>query len=247
MTGVARSKAEYVAQRLLDRIVTQNLQPGSPLGTEAEILQQFDVSRPTFRESLRILEAQGVLELRPGPKGGIIVAMPGTDILAHGLSVHLRMHDIPFVAVLRARSVMEPALAAEAAEHGNSTEFEELQRCVARMGRATSAEDFLDDCRSFHAQIAQASHNLVMTIFASTVSIIAAAEMSGIDLPAPVRSRFMAEYQAIVDACRQRDSERAARKMKDLVCEFETMVQKRNQHNPERATMIVEREGRRLG
>ena len=72
-----KNKAEYVAQRLLDRIITANLDPGSSFGTEADLLQQFDVSRPTLRESLRILEAQGVLELRPGPRGGIIVTKPG--------------------------------------------------------------------------------------------------------------------------------------------------------------------------
>src|SRR4051812_43222444 len=125
--SVPKSKAEYVAQRLLDRIITADLSPGSSFGTEAELLQQFDVSRPTLRESLRILEAQGVLELRPGPKGGIIVTKPGMDILAHGLSVYLRLHEVPFIAVLQAREVIEPALAAAAAENATKKELAELQ------------------------------------------------------------------------------------------------------------------------
>ncbi|HHX90536.1 MAG TPA: FadR family transcriptional regulator, partial [Paracoccus sp.] len=77
MASLPKSKAEYVARRLLDRIITANLKPGSSFGTEAELLEQYDVSRPTLRESLRVLESQGVLELRPGPKGGIMVAKPG--------------------------------------------------------------------------------------------------------------------------------------------------------------------------
>ena len=67
---VDRSKAEHVAQRLLERIVAAKLSPGSSFATESELLSQFNVSRPTLRESLRILESQGVLELRPGPGGG---------------------------------------------------------------------------------------------------------------------------------------------------------------------------------
>ena len=55
-----RSKAEHVAQQLLDRIISADLSPGSSFGTEAELLEQFNVSRPTLRESLRILESQGV-------------------------------------------------------------------------------------------------------------------------------------------------------------------------------------------
>ncbi len=70
------------------------------------------MSRPTLRESLKLLESQGVLELRPGPGGGIIVREPSTDLLAHGLSVFLRLHEVPFVTVLKAREVIEPALAA---------------------------------------------------------------------------------------------------------------------------------------
>ena len=103
--------------------------PGQQLGTEADLLQQFDVSRPTLRESLRILEAQGVVELRPGPRGGILVSKPGMDMLAHGLSVYLRLHDVPFIAVLQAREVIEPALAAAVA--ANATE-EDSPSCRLR-------------------------------------------------------------------------------------------------------------------
>ena len=36
-TAVPKSKAEYVAQRLLDRIITADLEPGSSFGTEADL------------------------------------------------------------------------------------------------------------------------------------------------------------------------------------------------------------------
>ena len=62
-----RSKAEHVAQQLLDRIFEAKLKPGSSFATEAKLLNQFNVSRPTMRESLKLLESQGVLELRPAP------------------------------------------------------------------------------------------------------------------------------------------------------------------------------------
>ena len=73
------SKARQVAQELLSRIADSKVEPGQTFATEAELLQQFDVSRPTLREGIRILESQGVLEQRPGPGGGLVVRRPSLD------------------------------------------------------------------------------------------------------------------------------------------------------------------------
>ena len=144
-----KSKTEHVAQRLLDKIIEAGLAPGSSFGTEAELLEQFGVSRPTLRESLRILESQGVLELRPGPGGGIMVKKPSIDILARGLSVFLRLHEVPFITVLKTREVIEPALAAEAAANGTEEDFDDMQASIDRMKAAGQRKrghgDFLGD------------------------------------------------------------------------------------------------------
>ena len=171
-----RSKAEHVAHLLLERIIAAKLKPGSSFATEAELLSQFNVSRPTLRESLRILESQGVLNVRPGPGGGIIVGNPSTDLLAHGLSVFLRMHDVPFVTVLKARELIEPALAYEAALSGTDKDFSALEASIARMKTLDAPRDqeaFLEENRVFHSVIARASSNKVLEVFWHTISIVA--------------------------------------------------------------------------
>jgi GntR family transcriptional repressor for pyruvate dehydrogenase complex len=52
-----RHKSQQVAESLINRILQAQLKPGDLLGTEAELLAAYDVSRPTLRESLRMLEA----------------------------------------------------------------------------------------------------------------------------------------------------------------------------------------------
>src|ERR1700751_5462597 len=64
-----RNKSEQIADALMSRIIDAGLKPGDMLGTEAELLAEHEVSRPTLRETLRMLEAQGVIALRPGPGG----------------------------------------------------------------------------------------------------------------------------------------------------------------------------------
>lgn len=245
ISPMPRSKAEHVAQRLLDRIITADLAPGSSFGTEADLLAQFDVSRPTLRESLRILESQGVLELRPGPGGGIMVRKPSTDILAHGLSVFLRLHDVPFIAVLKAREVIEPALAAEAATNGTEDDFDELERSIERMEGIKDQDAFIEENRVFHSIVARASGNKVLETFWSTISILATGEHHGVRYTVGNQQHVIEAHKAILKACRQRDSKAAARKMEIHVTELEHLVRKRYQNLLKQPTSVLARQGRR--
>ena len=91
-----------------------------------------------------------------GAVGGIMVREPSTDLLAHGLSVFLRLHEVPFVTVIKAREVIEPALAYEAAVNGSEEEFEELEASIARMKALDAQSDqetFIEENRVFHSVI----------------------------------------------------------------------------------------------
>jgi len=243
-TIMPKSKAEHVAQQLLDRIIKAGLAPGSSFGTEAELLEQFEVSRPTLRESLRILESQGVLELRPGPRGGIMVKKPSINILAHGLSVFLRLHDVPFIAVLKAREVIEPALAAEAALNGTDDDFDDLAASIERMGAIKDQDDFIEENRIFHSIIARASGNKVLETFWSTISILATGEHHGVRYSFGNQQHVIDAHKGILEACRRRDSKAAAEKMEAHVSELEHLVRKRYQNLLTQPTRVLARQRR---
>ncbi len=244
-TQMPKSKAEHVAQQLLDRIIIAGLAPGSSFGTEADLLKLFDVSRPTLRESLRILESQGVLELRPGPRGGIMVKKPSIDILAHGLSVFLRLNDVPFIAVLKAREVIEPALAGEAAANGSEEDFAELDASIARMKTIKDQQDFIEENRVFHSIIARASGNKVLETFWSTISILATGEHHGVRYSVGNQEHIIAAHARIVKACRKRDPKAASAAMEAHVTELEALVRKRYQNLLAQPTSVVSRRGGR--
>jgi DNA-binding FadR family transcriptional regulator len=246
-----KSKAEIVAQSLLEKIIASGLKPGTSFATEAELLTQFSVSRPTLRESLRILESQGVLELRPGPGGGIIVRQPSIHTLAHGLSIFLRLHHVPFVAVLKARQAIEPALAFEAAVNGTEEDFDELAASIARM---TAIKDergdqdaFVEENRVFHSVIARASGNQVLETFWSTISILAHGEQHGVRYSFGNQDHVIKAHQGILDACRKRDGKTASARMAAHVSELEHLVRSRYQHLLNKPTRVVARPGRRVG
>jgi len=244
-----RSKAQHVAHLLLERIIAAKLKPGSSFATEAELLSQFNVSRPTLRESLRILESQGVLDVRPGPGGGIIVGKPSIDLLAHGLSVFLRLHEVPFVTVLKAREAIEPALAYEAAVNGTEADFADLGASIERMkglDAQREQEAFLEENRVFHGIIARASGNKVLEVFWSTMSILATGEHHGIRYSVGNQVHVVKAHQRILDACRRRDGNAAATAMESHVSGLENLVRERYQHLLKHATSVVARPGRSL-
>lgn len=240
----ATSKAEQVARHLLNTIIARQLKPGDTCGTEAELLERYNVSRPTLRESLRVLEAQGVLQLRPGPKGGILVAQPSTDILAHSLSVHLRLHDVPFVSVLKAREVIEPALAAEAAVNGTEEDFADLEASIERMKAVTDTQAFIEENRLFHSIVARASGSEVMEIFWQIISILAVGEHHGIPILADHYREVIEAHEAILDACRRRQPKEAAEKMEAHMSAFEAVVRKYYESQLESPTNVVPKRSR---
>ena len=67
MKVVGRKTARLVAGQIVQDIGTEGL---TRLPSEAELLERYEVSRPSLREALRILEMYGVISIRPGPGGG---------------------------------------------------------------------------------------------------------------------------------------------------------------------------------
>jgi GntR family transcriptional regulator, transcriptional repressor for pyruvate dehydrogenase complex len=232
-------KSQMVAQEILARLADSELEPGQTFATEAELLEQFDVSRPTLRESVRILEAQGVLEQRPGPGGGLLIRRPSLDMLAQNLSIYLRFNGVPFLAVLKAREVIEPALAAEAAMHGTEADFAEMSESIDRMKNGCEQKaEFVAENRVFHGLVARASGNEVLETFWGTISLLAHGEHHGVRYTFGNRQHVIAAHEQIVDACRRRDASSAAQAMSEHVGELEHLVRDHYKHLLKKPTAV---------
>jgi DNA-binding FadR family transcriptional regulator len=218
------------------------MEPGQTFATEAELLQQFDVSRPTLREGIRILESQGVLEQRPGPGGGLVIRRPSIEMLAHSLSIFLRFNHVPFGTVLKAREVIEPALAAEAARHGTEEDFDQMAASIERM--RTIGDDqtaFVAENREFHSIVARASGNEVLETFWGTISLLAHGEHHGVHYTFGNRQHVIAAHEQILEACRRHDVRAAVKAMSEHVGDLEHLVRDHYQHLLEQPMRVRDR------
>ena len=90
------------------------------------MLEEYQVGRGTLRESLRFLELQGIMSLKPGPGGGPVVERPEATSLATSLMLLLQFTDAQYRVVAEARVALEPTMARLAAERMTPESLAEL-------------------------------------------------------------------------------------------------------------------------
>jgi len=132
---------EVVADRLRRQIARGELAIGQRLPPEDELTAVFGIARTTLREALRILESQGLLEIRRGRTGGPVVTMPKIDSLAEGLAVTLQLQGTTAGDLDTARQLIEPRLAGRMAEHHTTDDLVALGAAADRASLAADAFD----------------------------------------------------------------------------------------------------------
>ena len=84
------------------------LSEGDSLGHEPELVERFGVSRPSLREALRILEAEGLITVVRGVLGGVVVHEPDERMTARTAALVLQARNVSLADVYEARSLLEP-------------------------------------------------------------------------------------------------------------------------------------------
>ena len=163
---------DIVAQieALLDR---GDLRPGDQLPTERTLAEQFQVSRASVREALRALELLGIVETHAG--GGTFVRRAVAGDLARPLSA-LISRGHPIADVIEVRGLIEPALAARAAERVMPEELVELREIVEAQERKVAAgESYVEEDTRFHEIIGRAARNeLLVTMLTAVFDVLRA-------------------------------------------------------------------------
>jgi DNA-binding FadR family transcriptional regulator len=105
-----------IAEELRTRILEGELGDGARLPKEETLRNQFGVGRPVMREALRILEAEGLIVIVRGNKGGAVVRKPQPAHTAYALSLLLSSKGVKMRDVGRALAELEPICAALCAQ-----------------------------------------------------------------------------------------------------------------------------------
>lgn len=164
MSGKQRA-FHAVVEALRGEILAGRRTPGERLPGEQTLVEQFGVSRSVVREALRVLEAQGLVEVRHGYQGGAFVASEGLSSLLAALQDSLQLGELGVGELYEARLVLEPVMARLAAGRADAEMIASLRDKNAEIERLVAAdEDPFAANMEFHALIARASGNRALSL-----------------------------------------------------------------------------------
>jgi DNA-binding FadR family transcriptional regulator len=158
-----RRTFEEAVEQIAEKIKLGELRVGDRLPSERALAEQMQISRPTLREAVKVLQDSGLVAVRRGSGGGMFVA---TELVPPELLATRRDMRIGEVAqVLEARRLLEPRVAQLAAAHAGEQDFAAMQKTIERQ-RELVGPDFLkhEDLflqldMAFHLAVARATGN----------------------------------------------------------------------------------------
>jgi len=222
----SQKAALSIAQRIVDDITDGDLDRGTKLASEREMLARFEAGRGTLRESLRFLEMNGVLTVKPGPRGGPVVSARCGEDFAQILGLFMQMRGVPFRALVSAREILEPELAALAALSATKTDDARIKDSIDGM-RAFLDDDqnFLAENDRFHVAVARASGNDLFALLISSLHAITDGVPLGLTYSRSRRESVARSHTEIYDAVHARDAEGARWATRKHLRHFRSRVQ----------------------
>lgn len=141
-----------------NRLISEGvLLPGTKLPPERELAPRFGVSRSSLRHALKALEHMGVICQRVGD--GTYIRESSGEILSRPLELLILLDGISASELLETRLIVEPELAARAAERATSSHLEALHATIEDMRKEKSQPRLTDLDIAFHEGIFLASGN----------------------------------------------------------------------------------------
>ncbi|HTO01316.1 MAG TPA: GntR family transcriptional regulator [Microthrixaceae bacterium] len=159
--------AELAADILRNRILDGELADGDELPKQEDLLHEFGISRPSIREALRILEAEGLISVRRGKVGGAIVHRPRAENVAYTLGLVFRAGNVGVDTVSAALHLIEPVCASLCAlREDRHTEVIPRLRAVHEAAKACIDDpaEYTIVARRFHEELVACSGNDALII-----------------------------------------------------------------------------------
>ena len=135
----SRKLSEVIAAQLMEEIRNRGWPVGESLGTEAELMAQFKVSRATIAEAVRQVERYGAAVMRRGAGGGLVITNSARAALSRTISTYLELSNVSITEQYEAAGLIETVAAKLAAR--NVTEEQALALRSAAADIAASQDN----------------------------------------------------------------------------------------------------------
>ncbi|MER5195709.1 FadR/GntR family transcriptional regulator [Streptomyces sp. NPDC002755] len=216
--GPRAKLAEVVAARIHDDIAARGWQIGMVLGSEADLLARYEISRAVLREAVRLLEYHQVARMRRGPGGGLVVTAPEPQASIDTMALFLEYQGVTADDLRIVRNAVELGIVARVtARHaeGDPEVAERLAKAVRWATEGPAGDPRKADL--FHSELAALADNPVLSLFLAIITELFRRHASGHDRPLPgdtAADEVQHVHQRILDAIVQGDAGVARHRMR---------------------------------
>jgi len=220
MFGTAK-KSEKITDVIISQvrgaILSGELKPGDRLASEKELVEQFDVSKATLRESLRALEAMGFIESRKGASGGVFVTEVTLQTTIHSMMNFLHFKSLSISEITMIRYIMEPIIVRIAATQITEKDIRQLETFISA-DRADPDGGTKKDI-SFHRYLSRITSNSMLILIVDFIESHLDEIKQSLRLDSSFYNMVRKAHQDILDCLRAGDKIGASRAMAHDVVE----------------------------
>jgi GntR family transcriptional repressor for pyruvate dehydrogenase complex len=200
---------EQIADKIQEMVSARKLKPGGKLPPDRQLAEMLQVSRPTVREALHLLEHRGLITMKPG--SGSFVSKINSQYIVQSVDRFFSMTDCSFEDLLQVRELIEPGAAALAATNANAEQRTVLTEKFTALDEAFKSGNpkrLATTNAEFHKAIASASGNQLLAAMSDSIAHLVAkwTEQTSAEVFNEDTDRLHTE---ILQAIMERESERA--------------------------------------
>lgn len=218
-----------ITARLIGRIkhliATGTISPGSKLPPERELAKEFGVNRASVRQVLKVLEIMGVLSQRVGD--GTYLSASAETILNEPLDFLVLLDDLSQHELFETRLMLEPELAARAAERATAEDLSAMRNTIFALERSKTTRERLNADLAFHDAIFRASGNRICRLLFKGIHRTLLMSMGHLSDRVSLEHP-LAFHRKIYTAIRSRDAEEAKRAMLEHITEARKLMVQSN-------------------
>lgn len=160
--------SEIIATSFRTRVATGELKEGDLLPSEPDLMTEFGVSRASLREALRILESDGLIEMRRGAQGGGRIRLPLESTAASSMGLLLQIRGATLADMFASRIIIEPPLVAQLAANRTDEDMRAIRAHIEHERQSlTDTQAFANAAAEFHRILVERADNMVLSLVVS--------------------------------------------------------------------------------
>lgn len=224
------SAVSLLAASLREELLANRYPPGAHLYTQRDLQRRSGYSLSVVREALQLLQASGLVTVRQGAKGGVLVRQTDHEIVTQSLSALIASNDVPHEAVMESRQELEGICAVMAARNATSEQIAELDASIERAQALTDDPvKFSMENVTFHRVISAATGNPVIVAVSTALSDLFFEGTSQVVYSPTALTATIRAHTRIADAIRNADPDAARAAMTRHVSGFDEYMHRTSQ------------------